>query len=328
MSPRTWNFLVFGLFGAASLVAGYVARRRRWLDEELSRPIHFHTVVWVWSVPALLSLWRIPPRPENFWLLIVQPALMALAGYSIIPLAKAMHCPHKQVGVLAVAGGTSNTGFTLGAYLCYSLLQPPETALAYGMAYVITAGSAAVLLLYPVARHYGKAEGQTSTVSLRQFVMETFFDLRAMPLYSALAGLALAITETPFPAVIDRWRIIDVFFYLGSFGGYFAIGLRLRLGDTWTYTRQHALLAAVKFVATPLAAAAMLRLIGLTLWPLDPVANDVIQVQSFMPAAIVSVMLANLFDLDARMASVTWVVNTVLFLLIPLPLILWWWSSR
>ena len=43
-----------------------------------------------------------------------------------------------------------------------------------------------------------------------------------------------------------------------------------------------------------------------------------------MPAGIIMVMLANLFGLDARMASVLWMWNTVMFLAIPLGVILWW----
>ena len=35
------------------------------------------------------------------------------------------------------------------------------------------------------------------------------------------------------------------------------------------------------------------------------------------------VMLANLFYLDTRMASAIWIVNTVLFVVIPLPIILY-----
>ena len=53
-----------------------------------------------------------------------------------------------------------------------------------------------------------------------------------------------------------------------------------------------------------------------------PISHDiksVIQIQSFMPAAIYSVVTAVLFDLDARLASSLFVVNTLIFILLVLP---------
>ena len=47
------------------------------------------------------------------------------------------------------------------------------------------------------------------------------------------------------------------------------------------------------------------------------------RIETVMPGGIIMVMLANLFHLDTRMASVTWMWNTLLFLVVPLPVILW-----
>ena len=65
MSDGATSFLTFSVFNFASLCLGYTARRRGWVDEECSRPIHFHTVVWIWSAASLLSLWRIPIHVEK-----------------------------------------------------------------------------------------------------------------------------------------------------------------------------------------------------------------------------------------------------------------------
>jgi len=321
MSIDTTKFVIYGLFCVGSLCGGYTARKRRWVDERWSRTIHFHTVVWVWSLAAMLSLWRIPVRTENLWLLAIQPVLMGVTAYGMIPVAKWMGCNRTQTGVMALAAGVSNNGFTLGAYICYTLLDPPVEALAYAIAFVTTNAITAVVLLYPLARHYGQGHGED--VWTVRSVMKSFLDLRAMSLYTASLGVALAVMEVPVPGVVDRWHIIDGLFYVGALGGYVGIGLRLRLGDGLVYIRQHAVLAVLKFAVIPILALMMLQAIGLTPWPLGPLAGQVVQIQAFMPAAILSVMLANLFHLDARMASVVWVWNTVIFLVIPLPVIIW-----
>jgi len=327
MSVHTIQFLAFCLFGLASLAAGYTARRRGWLHEDASRTIHFHTVVWVWSLAMLLSLWRIPPLPENLWLLLIQPVVMAATAYGVIPLAKWVGCTKPQIGVMAIGAGLSNNGFTLGAYLCYSLLSPPQEALAYGLAYVSIQVASTVLLIYPLARHYSQThppdQPSPNKESLARLIIGSYVNIRAMVLYAALAGVAFAVMKVPFPTIIDRWHVVTVLFYLGAFGGYFGIGLRLRLGDSKAYLKQHALLAVMKFMVAPTVAAGVLALIGFTPWPLGDVARQVVRIETVMPGGIIMVMLANLFHLDTRMASVTWMWNTLLFVAVPLPVILW-----
>lgn len=321
MSPRTIQFLAYSAFSVVVLTTGYTARRRGWVREELSRPIHFHTVAWVWSAACLLSLWRIPLRPENLWLVIIQPLLMATAAGSAIGLAKVIGCTRAQTGTMALAAGMGNNGFTLGAYLCYSVLEPAEEALAYASAFVTVTTLSVMLLFYPLARHFSPRPRENgSTLGL---VLKSFIDLRAAPLYGAALGVVLAVTHVPFPVFVQRWHLMDVLFYLSGFGGYFGIGLRLRLGDSRAYLKHHAVLAAIKFLALPLAAMGLLWLVGLSAYPLGPVGRHVVQIEAATPVAIMTVMLANVFHLDARMASVVWVWNTLLFVVVVLPVILW-----
>jgi len=326
MSTETIRFLIFGLFSFTSLCGGYTSRRRNWIHEDFSRQIHWYTVVIVWPLAMLLSLWRIPVRPENLWLLAIQPTLMVCTAYGMIPLARLLRCTRSQTGVMVLAAGLSNNGFTLGAYLCYSLLEPSQEALAYGLAFVSIQIASMVILIYPLAQHYSQTNDQPSNGnrSIIHLILSSYFDLRATALYAALTGVFLAVWEVPFPQVIDEWQIITLLFYLGAFGGYFGIGLRLMLGESKTYLKHFMLLGSVKFIAAPVIVAVMLMLIRLTPWQLPPVAQQVVRIESAMPTGIIVVMLANLFHLDTRMASVLWVWNTVMFLAVPLLVILWW----
>lgn len=325
MSNESIQFLIFILFCITSLVGGYTFRRRNWIHEDYSRQIHWITVVLVWPLAMLICLWRIPPKAENLWLLAIQPILMFCTAYGMIPLARFFRFTNAQTGVMVLGAGLSNNGFTLGAYLCYSLLEPPQEALAYGLAFVSVQVASMVMLIYPLAQHYSRSSSESHPGgSILKLIVSSYFNARAAALYTALAGITLAIMNVPFPKVIDQWHIVTILFYLGAFGGYFGIGLRLRLGDSLSYSKHIMLLGGVKFVAAPLVAAMVLMLIRSTPWPLNHLAQQVTSIESFMPAGIIMVMLANLFGLDARMASVLWMWNTVMFLAIPLGVILWW----
>lgn len=328
MDPRTLQFTAFCLFSALCVVAGYGARRRGLLGEHAARPIHFVTVSFVWGAVALLSLWRLPPLTENLWLILIEPILVAVPAFGVIPIARRMGCDNKQTGVIATAAGLGNLGFTLGAYLCYTLLGGPdgqgEAALAYAVGMVNLMAMSGVLMLYPLARHFGGQEADDPSIA--KLIFKSFFDLRALMVHCAIVGVVLAYLRVPYPAVFDDYYLLDVLFYLGGFGGYFGIGLRLRLGDARRYVREHVLLAGIKFAGIPLVSISLLALINLTGTPLAPLGQRVVFVEAFMPVAIQCVMIANLFHLDGRMACTLWLVNTVLFALIPLPMLVYWLS--
>lgn len=328
MDPRTLQFTIFCIFNALCLAAGYGARRKNLLGEHTARPIHFVTVSFLWGAVALLSIWKLPPDRTNLWLLVIEPLLVAIPALAVIPIARRMGCDNKRTGVIATSAGLGNLGFTLGAYLCYTLLGREtgqgEAALAYAVAQVNLMAMSGVLMLYPLARHFG--EPDASGQSVVRLIVTSFLDLRALMVHCAIAGVVLAYMKVPYPKMIEDLHVIDVLFYLGGFGGYFAIGLRLRLGDTRQYLREHALLAAVKFAGLPLLSLGILAAVNLTSEPLSPLGQKVVLVEAFMPVAIQAVMIANLFHLDGRMASTLWLVNTVLFALVPLPVLVWWLS--
>lgn len=323
MDP-TFKFLIFAAFSMASLWAGYVCRKRGVVHEEASRSIHFHTIAWVWSLVSLLSLWRAPLAERDLGLVIMQVVIVGAAGFGAIPIARLFGRRRDAVGVLAVAAAGGNLGFTLGAYLCYSLLDDPLRALGYAIAYVSVMQIAAVVLTYPIARHFGEG-GLGAGESLGKLMLRNLFDLRSMPLYGALAGQLLGMNSVALPGVVERYAVMDVLFYLGSFGGYFGIGLRMRLGDSHRYIPEHAILAGMKFIFIPVLTVALVLMLSRTRLALDPIARDVVLVQSCMPTAIQTVMLANLFGMNSRMASVLWLWSLLLFFVIPLPVVMWLW---
>jgi predicted permease len=317
------RLIVFLAFSLLCLGLGYIARRRKWAPESLSRPIHLHTLVWFWSPVSLLTFWHLPlddrGATDLMWMMGAQPVLMIASGGLMALLMRRSKAPASQRGVMVLGAALSNHGFTLGAYLCYALLRPPEDALGLGIAYVTSMQVFMVLIFYPVARHYGAEPAG----SLARVILDSFWTLRAAPLYAALTGFLLNVTDIHRPDWIEKTQVVHILFFASAAGAYGGIGLRLHMQDWRSHFSRHALLAAIQFGFMPLASLALILIA--TALPAAPssLATSVILVEAFTPTAINMVIVANLFHLDARLASQLWTINTLTFIVVVLPLVIW-----
>lgn len=339
MDAKTLEFFALAMLSLLSIVAGYTARQRGWLKEEFSRSIHWFTIVVLWSTGGLFALWNLVPDPANVWILVIEPLLVVIPAFLMIPLAKAMKLKRNQVGVVAIAAGLRNSGFALGAFLAYAILPAGELlrqqgaaapdaieqlsieALAYGMLIVMTMSMAVVLFLFPIAQHFG--DHREGDAPLPTLIYRSFVDWKAMLFYAAIAGIALAYLRVPFPTVVHDWHLLKALIFVGSATAYFGVGMRLHINQLRRHLRSHLLLAAVKFIGTPLTLLLLLVLIRMTgLAEPTPLLIQTMILMALMPMAIQGVMVANLFHLDVRMAGSVWIVNTLIFLLVILPIVL------
>jgi len=344
MDPRTLEFFALAVISALSILAGYISRERGWLHEDTSRPVHWVTIVILWSSAGFFALWHLEPRIANLWVLAIEPLLVVIPAFLIIPLAKAIRLKRNQVGVLALAAGLRNSGFALGAFLAYAILPVGDllrqqagadgilapdvadklsiSALAYGLLIVMTMSMAVVIFLFPMVQHFA-GDGEGGGPSLGRIIYKSFVDWKAMLFYASAAGIALAYAGVPVPRVIKDWYILKALIYVGSATAYFGIGLRLHVSHLRPHLKSHALVAGVKFLATPLLTLGLLIIANnLGLAPPPAMLEQSFILIAFMPTAIQTVIVANLFHLDARMAGSVWIVNTTLFIVVVLPIIL------
>lgn len=328
MTPE-YKFILFAIFGAASLLAGWGMRQRQVVSEDASRPIHFWTLILLWAPISLWAFWSIKIDFTLATLMLVQPLAMIGGGLAALMVCRLLKLRGPTSGVLIIAAACSNQGFTLGGYLCYALLNPPDMAIGYAMAFVTAMQVCMVLIYYPVAAHFSHEPTETVV----KLMVSSFITMRAIPLYAAAVGAMLSLSGLRVPTWISGLYLPDIFFFLGALGSYLGIGLRLRVGDTFGHARMHGGLVLIKFIILPLITIGVAYAYVALGAPLVDLPNgigdlplQVIMISSCTPAAINTVIICNLFHLDARLASNLWVVNTILFFVIPLPVILYFFG--
>ncbi len=318
MNPQSIKFVIFAAFGALCLAAGYTARRRKWVTEQASRPVHFWTVVAIWAPITLLAFWDLPLNRQLLLLFVMQLLTLLVGWAAAWTAAKLLRLSPVPTGVLILCAALSNQGFTMGAYLCYTLFDPPDQAMAYAIAYVTAMQVFMVLIFYPVARHYGPDE----RMPVARLMLRSFFDVRALPIHLGIVGVILSALGAPYPRAINQYGLLEVMIYLGAAGGFFGIGLRFHAGDMLRVWPMHAATAAVRFVIVPLAAWGLLIVFAQTSLAPTALTDRVLFVEAFMPTAINGVIISNLFHLDARLASTLWLGSTIAFLALVMPFLM------
>ena len=320
MDARTAKFLIFLVFGLVCFGLGVWLRRSRPGAERFAPPVHLYTVLYFWTPVVLIGFWNLRIDAQLYYFFVLQPLLMIVAALLTLAATRTMKLPSGGRGDLVLAGGLSNVGFAMGAYLCYVLFADGQQAFAYGITVLTVMQVTMYLVFYPVADHYGPDAGR----SLLHTIRSSLINIRALPIHVVPLGIALNLGGVPFPRAIVDWYLLDLFFFLGAGGGYLGIGLnfRLRLPDRRD-AGAHTLIFFMKFLATPIIAYVLVRLTMLAGLAPSSMLVQVFLLEAAMPVAISASIISNLFDLDGELASDLWFYNTLLFCIGPLWAVVW-----
>jgi predicted permease len=263
-------------------------------------------LVLIEPVIALWSTWGLTLSRE-LTLLPLFGLFLVTAGMTFgMAFKRTLVLSGKKGATFLISSTLANHGFTMGAFLCYLLIGERGLGLAflflsYFMPFVF-------LVIFPYARR--QSTGKRLDLA---FAFDFFLSLQNMPLFAillSLSFLALGFERPRIPFPVDIFIIISMALY------YFTLGLNFELPAFFTSGKENAALAAIKFLLVP-----GITLLILKALHLDPAIETVIFVQSFMPAAIYSVVSSVLFDLDAGFASNLFVWNSIIFLTGILPVL-------
>lgn len=293
------RFASFFLLFYGALGAGVALRSRRRHAPAVMRaiilglePWLFFYSLWVLDLGQLRAYAPIP-------LMAVALILLPL-GLTPALARRLLSAPASQGGFV-LAAAFSNIGTTGGAFLCYLLFGQPGLSLAY--LFLVPYPFLIFTLGFSLARRYG---GERP--SLAQAARSLLFDpLSFLPLLAMTAGAACNYLGLRPSAGLAPW--VDFLLKADLAIMCLAIGATL---EPPNWRRDWAAVAAnagVKFLALPAVAAASAWLIYGS-W--SPLPAKILILQSAMPSAIYSVVMANLFKLDRELVNTLWISTTLL----------------
>lgn len=310
--PIEYKLVLLILLIGGSIVMGYGARRLGFPDH-WSRRLMLFLLLGPYTLVGFLALWGLELAGQHALLPLIGFVLMAVGAFVGIMLARALGLNRGESGAFAMACGASNLGFTMGGTVNFVLFG--ETGLALASIFTSFWTFGLVLILYPIARYYGTSDRQP----IWRLLWANFYDVRSLPLLGVLAGIACNLLGLQRPEAVERYHLMTLLIIGGVFIAFFTTGLRLYFTRMRHKAALYGIVAAVKFLLLPAAAALILIILDIAGLGLAEPGNRVVLVQASTAVGIYAVIIANLFYLDDKMATRLFFTNTVLYLLIILP---------
>ena len=298
------KFVYFFFLTYGSLTIGYLLRRKG-IKEEVSKKIFVFNLLTIEPIVTCLAFWRLNLSQTKIFTLPLAGLLLALSAsipaYFILSSFK----DKKRQGSFLISSLLSNWGY-IGGVIC--LLFLGEDAYALSVLYGILFPLFIYTVLFSLASHYGKGVRFTPFQVVKDLFREK---IRLFPFLGIVFGLTLNLKGVKLPSCSHL--LFTVFVPLGAFISTLGIGLTFHLSPVRNYKREISLLSLIRFLYLPLVGLLLSFLFGYRSIP-GHLPMKVLFIQSFMPPAVMSVVIANIFNLDKNLSNSLWLSLTILFL--------------
>jgi len=301
---ETLKFALFQVVILAPFITGYLTRKKFKNPKKTTKQILSCNIIIIEPLIVLWCIWDLEFASNLILLPFAGLFLVVLGLFYGFLFSPFLNIKGISKQTFLISASLANHGFTMGGFLCYFFLGEKGLGLSI------------ILVLYFIPYVYGGifpaakiASGKIppSTHSLKKLIL----DPNNMPLFAMVLTITLRLLGIKRPDInfpVEALLLLSISLY------YLSLGINFINLEIKKLKKEHLSLAAIKFFAVPLTTFFIIRLINPA-----PTVMAVIMIQAFMPAAVFSVVISVLFNLDTKMASSLFVFNTLIFLIAILP---------
>ncbi len=226
-------------------------------------------------------------------------------------VGKMFQLPRRSQGAMMTCALHSNTGITLGSFICYLLLG--AEGLAYGILYCVYIMPTFASVGLVSAKTYGQSESQRWKETLAGLAKDP---LTIVPNTAILLGLVCNFAEWTFHSLLDQLVEPWIFLLVGLYS--LAVGMTLRFSQIRRYIRECWAMAGIKFVWSPTVGWVLASVLSVGAFD-HGLPLKVIVIQAAMPVGLIGLTLTRLFDLDSELSNSVWITSTLAIIpLLPL----------
>ena len=302
----------------SSMTAGVIARHLKLLGEKQSKPIMTCVTVLGYPLVGLLAVWIMKIYPCDVWLPVLGFLQALVLGGVGLFVGKRIFKDRQEGGLLGISCTVGNHGITMVGFIVYLLAG--AQGLGLNTIYAIYTFLTLVVVMYPIAMHFSP---DTKRERLGKLLVRSLTNIRSIGLLGCLIGVVLSLTKIPQPAFIEQWKIMDIAIYVVIVSANFAIGLRLHIPHILAIKRLLLSTILIRHAAGLGMGLGLVYLVSLTPFPLTGTGRVVVILQSSAPVGVMVVAVANMFRIHPQKASMLFVIDSLLYLAIGLPLAVW-----
>ena len=298
------EYLFFQILIIVPFIGGYFVNKKLADSISITKKLIGINLVSIEPLIVLWSIWGLNLE-RNLIFLPISGLFIVLTGLILgFLFSKILKISEKRKATFLISSSLSNHGFTMGGFICYLFLG--ENGLGLSFLFIAFFIPYLFIVIFPYAKlSSGKREYKSNPV--RGFLL----NFKNMPLYAVIAALSLQSFGISRPGInfpVDILLKTSIAIY------YLTLGINFNYKGLNNIIKENVSLVLIKFILLPIITFFILRSIDL-----NSSIKAVVLIQSFMPAAIYSVITAILFDLDSRLASGLFVINSIIFIIIVIP---------
>ena len=302
----TSKFIIFLITIYGCLIVGYGSRFAFKRLREKSRILTRVFLIFLTPLITLNSFWSVELRGLQLLTMpLISVGVQALALLPGFLMSRLLQLRGKEKGSFIACSMFSNTGSTLGVFLCFILFGDQGLYLA----------SWFITLYLPFYYFVGFPLMSSISGEGDYRIRDAFTDLvtnpvSIVPISSMILGLGLNLAGVARPPFLNLF-VTKFLTYLLTASFSFAIGLGLNFNRSFKYVRHSLWISVIKFLYNPLTSLLMMWALGYFRMA-RRLPLQVVLVESFMPTAILAVVLSKIFRLNEDLANAAWILTTLL----------------
>ncbi len=294
------------------LLIGYALKQKHWIDDKRCNDMIKFNIIFIYTSLSLLSFWVLPLSWDLIWLPILGILFCFVPGaLSLITFARTYKSLLDR-GAYIMSSMLSNIG-TIGG-LCAFILYG-EIGFAYAQMVGVFQSLVLFLFCFPLAKYYHEKH------IARRAQAKMHFDLRSaliswnqLSVLGMLVGMLLYTFDVPRPAFLET--AFNALIHISAWTSLLPVGYLIDLHAARKFYWRVADLVPLKFIIVPFIFYFLVKAIFT-----DQVLLGTMIVLASTPTAINAVITAQLYKLNVNLTIATFILTTVLYLLVVFPLI-------
>ncbi|MCK5114070.1 MAG: hypothetical protein KAR11_04835 [Phycisphaerae bacterium] len=298
-----------------SMAAGVIVRHLKLLCEMQAKPIMAGVTIVGYPLVGLLAVWVMKIESCDAWLPVIGFIQALLLGFMGLFVGKRMFKDRQECGLLGFSCTVGNHGPTMVGFVVYLLAG--AQGLGLNTIYALYTFLTLVVVMYPIALHFSP---DAKKQSLPKLLVRSILNIRSIGLVACFVGIGLSIANIPQPQFFQQWNILEIAIYGVIISANFAVGLRLHVPHIFEIKRLILSVLIIRHVIGLAMGFAFVAVFAMTPFELTGTSKVVVMLQSSAPVGVMTVAVANMFHIHPQKASMVFVVSSLLYLLIGLPL--------